>query len=65
MFSTAFDSYKSTIVGDLKKLQTNPTIGQAFKGTEIEKAIKNLILAVESEANDYLFKLEQREKTVI
>ena len=64
-FSNAFDAYEATIVNDLKKLETNPTIGQAFRGTEIEKSIKNLIVAVEAEARDYLFKLKQREKTVI
>ena len=64
-FSDAFDTYKNTITKDLNALETNPTIGQAFKGTEIEKSIKNLIIAVKQEANDYLFKLEQREKTVI
>ena len=64
-FSDAFDSYKKVIVADLKKLETNPNITQAFKGYDIEKSIKNLIIAVEEEAKDYLFKLEQREKTVI
>ena len=65
LFSDAFDNYKGVIVKDLKKLQTNPNITQAFKGTQIEKAIQNLILAVEAEANDYLFSLERKEKTVI
>lgn len=64
-FSDAFDQYKKAITDDLAKLKTNPNIKQAFKGTEIEKAISNLIYAVEDEANDYLFKLERREKTVI
>lgn len=64
-FSDAFDNYKGVIVKDLKKIQTNPNITQAFKGTQIEKAIKNLIIAVEAEANDYLFSLERKEKTVI
>lgn len=64
-FSDAFDDYKTVIENDLSELQTNPNIHQAFSGTEIEKAVKDLIIAVEQEAHDYLFKLEQAEKTVI
>lgn len=64
-FSDAFDYYKNIIKKDLAELETNPNIKQAFSGTDIETAVKNLLLAVEREANDYLFKLEQDEKTVI
>lgn len=64
-FSNAFDEYKAVIKGHLKDLETNPDIHQAFSGTEIEGAVKKLIEAVETEAYDYLFKLERAEKTVI
>lgn len=64
-FSDAFDEYKGVIKTHLKDLETNPDIHQAFSGTEIEGAVKRLIEAVETEAYDYLFKLEQAEKTVI
>ena len=64
-FSDAFDEYKTIIENDLKDLETNPNIHQAFSGTEIESAVKRLIEAVDAEARDYLFKLEQAEKTVI
>lgn len=64
-FSGAFDSYKGVIKRHLDGLETNPNIKQAFTGTDLEAAVKKLILAVQQEANDYLFKLEQAEKNVI
>jgi len=64
-FSASFDTYKGVINKDLNLLETDPNIRQAFSGTEIEAAVKKLILAVKAESEDYLFKLEKAEKTVI
>ena len=64
-FSDSFEQYKQVIKQDLDEMNTNPNIKRAFRGEELETAVNNLLKAVAQEAEDYLLKLEMREKDVI
>lgn len=57
--------YEEGLNSTLSQLETNPNIAQAFKGGEIESAIKNLILAVKAEAYRYVQAMKEAEKQII
>ena len=63
----AIKEYQDGINGEIDKMETNCSgiISKAFRGTEIEKAVNNLIVALKTEAMQYAAALASAEIQIV
>ena len=62
---SAIDTYIGTIGDDLDNLEKNPNVKAAFQGTEIEKAIKQLITNLRNELDSYKTSMDNAKKEIV
>ncbi len=61
---TAYDNYISQINDDIAQIE-NPEVNQAFKGSSVESAFKNLVAAVKETAHEFTQSLKEAEMQII
>ena len=61
---TAYDNYISQINSDIAQIE-NPEVNQAFKGSSVETAFKNLVSSVKETAQRFTQSLKEAEMQII